>query len=124
MSLRLALICFNVFVTTNSWRPSKTTLSSAGGCKLKSFVTSLDNELLGTNWTQDNLPYGGILREFKCYVKDRLVCRLFPFGGEYTPREMWPGHPLSVEVPSCAWTLDLWHEPSAKCGGWKIVADH
>ena len=37
---------------------------------------------------------------------------------------MWPGHPLSVEVPSCAWTLDLWHEPSAKGAGWKIVADH
>ena len=68
--------------------------------------------LLGTNWTQDNLPYGGNLREFKFDVRDRLVCRLFRFGGEYT-KGMWPGHPLSVEVPSSS---DLWHEPSAKCG--------
>ena len=105
MSLRLALIRFNVFVTTSSWRPSKTTLSSAGGCKLNSSVTSLDNELLGTNWAQDNLPCGGILHEFKFYVKDRLVCRLFRFGGEYAPTECGQGIPL---VLKCRAVLGLW----------------
>ena len=35
---------------------------------MNSFVTSLDNELLGASWTQDNLPYGGILHEFKFFM--------------------------------------------------------
>ena len=39
VSLKLALTRFDVFATTNSWRLSKTSLSSTGGCKLNLFVT-------------------------------------------------------------------------------------
>ena len=67
-----------------------------------------DNELLGSSWTQGNLPDGGSLRKFEFDVRDWLVCVCFcsVFGGKYPPKE-WLEHPLSVKVPSSAWTLDL-----------------
>ena len=54
-----------------------------------------------------------------CSVNDFgcAVSCLSSFGGGYAPKQMWPGHPLSVEVPTM-FVKDLClKKPSAKCGG-------
>ena len=40
-----------------------------------------NNKLLESVGPRTNLPYGGSLHKFKFNVRDRLVCRLFRFGG-------------------------------------------
>ena len=58
------------------------------------------------------------------YVKDRLVCRLFRFGGKYAPRECGQGIPL---VLKCRAVLGLWifgMNPQQNAGGgrsWLII---
>ena len=84
--------CINLFVC-RILGDSKTSLSSAW--MQGEFVITCFRQRTRVPVDQNNLPYGGSLREFN--VRDLLVCvcvcvcvcvsRLFCFGGEYAPRE-------------------------------------